>query len=593
MANEKCIRDPVHNYIYLTDVEFKLIRHPLFQRLRFITQNGSAYYTYPSNKKCRFLHSLGSMKLGGDIFLNATENLSDGDVKEYLIQAYKMLDSIANNNLTIPIFDIIKEFASMNDKTFDKYGLSLHIDKSSIENEIKKEVFQMKFARAVLFQSVRLACILHDIGHFPFSHAVERAFSQYFDYLTGDQKKENQIYVKYHSKAEYVEKQIHERIGLGILQKIIPSSEKDFHKLCRHVARIILIGHSEYRNIVHPLYTIISSELDADRLDYSLRDPRSSGLELGAFDIERLLNNFTIYRENDKFEILPKVNALSSIESFYHQRFLIYKYLIYHHSKARMDEIVKEITFLLLEIYNSKEVKYDSVRRVLTDYNFGFLWEKCDEEEYYYCNENWYFTILQAIYIIIQGVSNPDDRTEKLKTLIETFIFRKTENIYSFFKRYDAYFDFMQKMYIKIKEAEDIEFGDFEKKMRGVIKDSINNNDLKELNDRLYKQDRVICLIAKTEPKVIKFLENQAFPFTSELHVAQQEKNGQKKKVPVTVFSPYLQGMAHASEKEQFFNVFIIKEGIKTDGQRRLLEKIRKEFMRFFVSKYKLCFGIE
>jgi len=52
-----------------------------------------------------------------------------------------------------------------------------------------------------------------------------------------------------------------------------------------------------------------------------------------------------------------------------------------------MDEIVKEITFLLLEIYNSKEVKYDSVRRVLTDYNFDFLWEKCDEEEYYYCNE--------------------------------------------------------------------------------------------------------------------------------------------------------------------------------------------------------------
>jgi len=268
---------------------------------------------------------------------------------------------------------------------------------------------------------------------------------------------------------------------------------------------------------------------------------------LTGFDIERLLNNFTIYRENDKFEILPKVNALSSIESFYHQRFLIYKYLIYHHSKARMDEIVKEITFLLLEIYNSKEVKYDSVRRVLTDYNFDFLWEKCDEEEYYYCNE--------------KGVSNPDDRTEKLKTLIETFIFRKTENIYSFFKRYDAYFDFMQK-----KEDE---------------------------GDRLYKQDRVICLIAKTEPKVIKFLENQAFPFTSELHVAQQEKNGQKKKVPVTVFSPYLQSMAHASEKEQFFNVFIIKEGIKTDGQRRLLEKIRKEFMRFFVSKYKLCFGIE
>jgi len=44
--------------------------------------------------------------------------------------------------------------------------------------------------------------------------------------------------------------------------------------------------------------------------------------------------------------------------------------------------------------------------------------------------------------------------------------------------------------------------------------------------------------------------------------------------------------MAHASEKEQFFNVFIIKEGIKTDGQRRLLEKIRRNLCAF-------CFKIQ
>ncbi|QNU67028.1 HD domain-containing protein [Ruminiclostridium herbifermentans] len=587
MANEKCIRDPIHNYIYLTDVEFKLIKHPLFQRLRFITQNGAAYYTYPSNRNCRFLHSLGCMKLGGDIFLYSTENLSDNDVKEYLKQSYKMLENIATDNLTTPISDITKEFISTKDKTFDKYGLSLWINKSSIENEMKKEVFQMQFARAVLFQSVRLACILHDIGHFPFSHAVERAFSQYLDYLNPRVKESDDIYIKYNSKVKYVEKQIHERIGLGILQEIIPSNEKDFHKLCRHLARIILIGsHTEYNNIVHPLHTIISSELDSDRLDYSLRDPRSSGLELGAFDIERLISNFTIVREGEKFEILPKVNALSSIESFYHQRFLTYKYLIYHHSKARMDEIVKEITVLLVEIHNSKDYNYDSIKKVLEDYNFNYLWEKCDTREYYYCNENWYFTILQGIYIIIQS-NNIDDKTTKLKVLIETFIFRKTENIYSFFKRYDTYFNFMERMYIKINQLKNIEFDDFEKKMRGVINDSINNNALKELNDKLYKEDNVICLITKTDPKVIKFLKNQQHPPTSELNVVQHEKNGEKKKVPITVFSPYLQSMGYASEKEQFFNVFIIKEDIKADIEKGLLEKIKEEFINFFVCKYK------
>ncbi len=588
MANEKCIRDPIHNYIYLTDVEFKLIKHPLFQRLRFITQNGAAYYTYPSNRNCRFLHSLGCMKLGGDIFLNSTENLFDMDVKEYLKQAYKMLENIANNNLTTPICNITKEFILTKDKTFNKYGLSLWVNESSIQNEMKNEVFQMQFARAVLFQSVRLACILHDIGHFPFSHAVERAFSQYLDYLNPKEKELNDIYIKYNSKVEYVEKQIHERIGLGILQEIIPSSEKDFHKLCRHLARIILIGsHSKYNNIVHPLYTIISSELDSDRLDYSLRDPRSSGLELGAFDIERLLSNFTILKEGEKFEILPKANALSSIESFYHQRFLTYKYLIYHHSKARMDEIVKEITVLLVEIYNSGDISYGSIKKVLKDYNFSFLWEKCDVGEYYYCNENWYFTILQGIYIIIQSINKLDDKTTKLKVLIETFIFRKTENIYSFFKRYDTYFNFMERMYVKINQLKNIEFNDFEKKMRGVISDSINNNALKDLNNEFYKQNKVICLITKTDPKVIKFLKNQKQPPTSELNVVQQEKSGEKKKVPITVFSPYLQSMGYASEKEQFFNVFIIKEDIKADIEKGLLEEIKEEFINFFVLKYK------
>lgn len=588
MANEKCIRDPIHNYIYLTDVEFKLIKHPLFQRLRFITQNGAAYYTYPSNRNCRFLHSLGCMKLGGDIFLNSTENLFDKNVKEYLKQAYKMLENIANDKLTTHISDIIKDFISTKDKTFDKYGLSLWINKSSVENEMKNEVFQMQFARAVLFQSVRLACILHDIGHFPFSHAVERAFSQYLDYLNPKEMESNDIYRKYNSKVDYVEKQIHERIGLGILQEIIPSGERDFHKLCRHLARIILIGsHSEYNNIVHPLYTIISSELDSDRLDYSLRDPRSSGLELGAIDIERLLSNFTLFKDGEEFEILPKANALSSIESFYHQRFLTYKYLIYHHSKARMDEIVKEITVLLVEIYNSKDINYVSIKKVLEDYNFNYLWEKCDTREYYYCNENWYFTILQVIYIIIQSIGNLDDKTAKLKVLIETFIFRKTENIYSFFKRYDTYFSFMERMYKMIDQLENINFDDFEKKMRGVIRDSINNNALKELNDKLYKEDKVICLITKTDPKVIKFLKDQKQPPTSELNVVQQEKTGEKKKVPVTVFSPYLQSMAYASEKEQFFNVFIIKEDIKDDIEKRLLEKIKEEFINFFVCKYK------
>jgi len=102
----------------------------------------------------------------------------------------------------------------------------------------------------------------------------------------------------------------------------------------------------------------------------------------------------------------------------------------------------------------------------------------------------------------------------------------------------------------------------FWKEDEGVIKDSINNNDLKELNDRLYKQTGYL-FDCKNWAQSDKIFGKSGISIHIGVTCCSTGKNGQKKKVPVTVFSPYLQSMAHASEKEQFFNVFIIKEGLK------------------------------
>ncbi|NSL76068.1 MAG: HD domain-containing protein [Thaumarchaeota archaeon] len=57
------IRDPVHGYIYVNELECKIIDSPVFQRLRKIRQLGTAHLTYPGALHTRFEHCIGSMYL--------------------------------------------------------------------------------------------------------------------------------------------------------------------------------------------------------------------------------------------------------------------------------------------------------------------------------------------------------------------------------------------------------------------------------------------------------------------------------------------------------------------------------------------------
>ena len=57
------IRDPIHGFISLDDLEAKVIQSYEFQRLRFISQLGTTNWVYPSCTHSRFEHSLGVLYL--------------------------------------------------------------------------------------------------------------------------------------------------------------------------------------------------------------------------------------------------------------------------------------------------------------------------------------------------------------------------------------------------------------------------------------------------------------------------------------------------------------------------------------------------
>ena len=110
------IRDPIHGFVTLNDWERDIINHPVFQRLRRIRQLSLTDMVYPGAMHTRFEHSLGVMQV-----------------------ATRMFDHIC-------------------EKRRDFLTSELHFNDDGLGRD------------RVL---VRLSCLLHDVGHAPFSHAAE------------------------------------------------------------------------------------------------------------------------------------------------------------------------------------------------------------------------------------------------------------------------------------------------------------------------------------------------------------------------------------------------------------------------------------
>jgi HD superfamily phosphohydrolase len=263
----KTIRDPIHNIIQFDKESdallLELIDTQEFQRLRQIKQLGLSSFTYPGAEHTRFAHSIGVTHL-----------------------TKRFIDKI--------------------------YGLK--------GEHYKKYAQELADNRMLALT----AALLHDIGHGPFSHALEKT--------TGIR---------------------HEKWTIEIIRgdTEICSVLNKYNVNPKEVAEVIQRTHKS-----KAVVKLLSSQLDTDRIDYLLRDSKMTGAGYGSFDLEWMINVLRIGEHNGETEVgLDLEKGFSIAEDFVMARYYMYANVYFHKTTRSAELLIDKIFTRAHELYQEKE----------------------------------------------------------------------------------------------------------------------------------------------------------------------------------------------------------------------------------------------
>lgn len=276
------IRDPIHGTIAVSDEERGVIDTRYYQRLRGIRQLGFGDMAFPGATHTRHAHSLGAM------------------------------------HVSSRVFDAVAAGADLPEP-----------------------------ARSRFRAAVRLAVLCHDLGHMPLSHASEkiappRASLKLPGWLSppgGAPDGAQASHEDYTCKivldspvAECIQARF-SQLGIGpeavaaLIAGAAPPSGLDF----------------EHRGVDYTplLRAIVSGELDADRMDYLLRDSIFTGVNYGRYDLDWIVQNVRAAEKEGKAYLALSPGAAFAFEDFLLSRYHMFLSVYYHHTAVNFDHMLR------------------------------------------------------------------------------------------------------------------------------------------------------------------------------------------------------------------------------------------------------------
>ncbi len=267
------VRDPIHGTIVVSDAEQAVIDTPLFQRLRHIRQLGFGELAFPGATHTRHAHSLGAMHVSGRLL-------------RAVAQAANLPEAFAEQ----------------------------------------------------LLRAVRVAVLVHDVGHMPLSHASEqiappRELLQLPAWVGpfGGQATHEDFTAKLilDSPLTDVLREHYAPFGVSpeAIAGLVIGAEPPGGFAFKH----------EGADWAPLLRALVSGELDADRMDYLLRDSFYTGVNYGRYDLDWIVQNLGPAGKNGKVYLALSRAAAFAFEDFLLSRYHMFISVYYHHTPVNFD----------------------------------------------------------------------------------------------------------------------------------------------------------------------------------------------------------------------------------------------------------------
>lgn len=275
------VRDPIHGPIHLLKEEVPIIENPFFQRLRSIKQLGFSEYVFPGATHTRFLHSLGVFCVANRVF-----------------------QKLFAQELSFPSADLLR-----------------------------------------IQETFKLACLLHDVGHAPLSHATEFVMPP-VEKLKLKPRFKNLYEKRPKRKASHEDYTI---------KAITDSSFTSSFKKCEEKFGInpyaiaeLITGHTDdpdyflYKGINYfpLLHQLVSSEMDCDRMDYLLRDSYFCGVNYGKYDLNWIIDNLKICPIDGQALLGISDQALVTFDDFLLSRFHMFLMVYFHYRPVCLEQLL-------------------------------------------------------------------------------------------------------------------------------------------------------------------------------------------------------------------------------------------------------------
>lgn len=202
------------------------------------------------------------------------------------------------------------------------------------KDQSSKEILRLK-------ESLRLACLLHDIGHAPLSHSTESVMP---------------MVKTLHLPEQFVDKDRQATHEDYTIKSIIDSSFtqsfkgviQEFGINPKAIAELVIGETSDASyftlngiNYFPLLHQLVSSEMDCDRMDYLLRDSYFCGVSYGKFDLDWIIDNLKVCIENNNAFIGISERAISTFDDFLLSRFHMFMMVYFHYRAVCLEQMLQ------------------------------------------------------------------------------------------------------------------------------------------------------------------------------------------------------------------------------------------------------------